>query len=133
MKCLTVRQPWAWLLIHGGKDIENREWFTLFRGPLAIAASAGMTKAQYYGAWDFVRQFDPELARRMPYCGPLALERGAVIGIVDQVGCVAASASPWFQGKYGHVYTNPRPLVVPAPAKGHLGFWEWDERTAVAR
>lgn len=25
MKAISVRQPWAWLIIHGGKDIENRD------------------------------------------------------------------------------------------------------------
>lgn len=23
---LSVRQPWAWAIIHAGKDIENRSW-----------------------------------------------------------------------------------------------------------
>lgn len=128
-----MRQPWAWLIIHGGKNIENREWFTSYRGPLAIHASAGMTKAQFYGAWDFVREFDPGLAKRIPYFSSLPLVRGAVIGTVCQIGCVVESQSSWFQGKFGHVYTDPRPLVIPVPAKGQLGFWEWDERLGLAK
>ena len=38
MKVLSVRQPWAWAIIHGGKDVENRNWYTSFRGTLAIHA-----------------------------------------------------------------------------------------------
>ena len=38
MKVLSVRQPWAWAIIHGGKDVENRNWDTKFRGRLAIHA-----------------------------------------------------------------------------------------------
>ena len=28
MKALTIKQPWAWAIIHAGKDIENRDWVT---------------------------------------------------------------------------------------------------------
>jgi hypothetical protein len=35
IKALTVRQPWAWATIYGGKDVENRRWRTTYRGPAA--------------------------------------------------------------------------------------------------
>lgn len=133
MRCLSVRQPWAWLLIFGGKNIENRDWYTGHRGPLAIHAAKGMTKVEYYSAIDFVSRFDRATAMRVPYWDSPRLVRGAIIGTVDQVDCVGVSDSPWFQGKFGHVYTNPRPLEVPAPANGQLGFWDWDGRPEVLR
>ena len=34
MKALTIKQPWASLIVHGIKDIENRTWRTDYRGPL---------------------------------------------------------------------------------------------------
>jgi len=36
VKAITVRQPWAWLLIHGTKDIENLfgDW-SIFRCAIA--------------------------------------------------------------------------------------------------
>ena len=42
---ISVRQPWAWAIVHGGKDIENRDWKASnpglrFRGAVAIHASA---------------------------------------------------------------------------------------------
>jgi hypothetical protein len=40
MKCLTLYQPWATLLILGAKKIETRSWQTSHRGPLAIHAGA---------------------------------------------------------------------------------------------
>lgn len=40
MKALTVQQPWAWAIVHGGKDIENRTQAWSYRGPLAIHAGA---------------------------------------------------------------------------------------------
>ena len=38
MKAITVRQPWAWAIVHGGKTIENRALAWSYRGPLAIHA-----------------------------------------------------------------------------------------------
>jgi hypothetical protein len=40
MRALTVQQPWAWAIIHGGKDVENRTQAWKYRGPLAIHAGA---------------------------------------------------------------------------------------------
>lgn len=36
MKCLTVWQPWADLIVKGIKDVENRSRVTRYRGPLLI-------------------------------------------------------------------------------------------------
>lgn len=36
MRALTVQQPWAWAIVHGGKDVENRTQAWSYRGPLAI-------------------------------------------------------------------------------------------------
>ena len=35
---LSVRQPWAWLILQGLKPIENRTWSTPYRGPLQLHA-----------------------------------------------------------------------------------------------
>jgi len=38
MKAILIRQPWAWLIVHGYKDVENRTWSTKYRGPILIHA-----------------------------------------------------------------------------------------------
>jgi hypothetical protein len=83
-----------------------------------------MTRAEYKAAVLFVRGFDPALAGRIPH--PDSLVLGAVIGTVEQIDCVRSHPSPFFCGKYGHVYRNAREFAVPVPAKGALGFWEWN-------
>lgn len=40
MKALTVKQPWASLIMSGEKDVENRSWATRHRGLIAIHSSA---------------------------------------------------------------------------------------------
>ena len=43
LRVLTVRQPWAWAIIHGGKDVENRvRSLGPYRGPVAIHASLAL-------------------------------------------------------------------------------------------
>jgi hypothetical protein len=40
LRCLAIRQPWAWAICVGAKDIENRTWKTDYRRTIAIVASA---------------------------------------------------------------------------------------------
>jgi predicted transcriptional regulator len=44
MKAISIRQPWAQLVVEGVKDIENRNWFTMHRGRLYIHASKTFEK-----------------------------------------------------------------------------------------
>ena len=116
--CLTVRQPWAWLIVWAGKDIENRTWCTGQRGKIFIHAAKGMTKDEYIQGKFFARHIHPALM--VPEMG--ALERGGIIGLVDLVDCVHRSRSPWFSGPWGMVLRNPIPMNF-MPCKGALGFW----------
>lgn len=47
MKALSIRQPYAWLIVNGFKDIENRDWPTKFRGRVLIHAGATYPKREY--------------------------------------------------------------------------------------
>jgi len=51
-----------------------------------------------------------------------------IIGEVDITGCVEASDSPWFTGKYGLVLANPVLYDKPIPCRGRLGFFTPDIR-----
>lgn len=121
--CLTVRQPWAWAIFNG-KDIENRNWALpsrLIGIRIAIHAAKGMTEYEY----DATSAFCAERGLTVP---PLtALARGMVLGWVTFTACVTASASLWFEGRFGFVRADPEFLPWgPTPATGALGFWEWD-------
>ncbi|MBI4139733.1 ASCH domain-containing protein [Candidatus Woesearchaeota archaeon] len=39
MKCLSLKQPWAELVVNGRKTIEIRKWNTKFRGDFIVHAS----------------------------------------------------------------------------------------------
>lgn len=119
MKALSIRQPWAWLIINGGKDIENRSWKTNFRGRVLVHAAKGMTLAEYEDASLRVAMaINPRI--QIPAFEVLA--RGGIIGSVEIVDCVQKSDSPWFMGPYGFVLCNREPLHFQ-PLKGALGFF----------
>jgi hypothetical protein len=117
---LSVRQPWAWLICHGGKGIENRTWPTRFRGRFLVHAAKGMTLAEYEACQIFVDGFDSELAASIP--DPGDLDRGGIVGAATLVLCVRSSASEWFCGPWGFVLSEVAPLPF-RPCKGALGFF----------
>jgi hypothetical protein len=122
MKALSIRQPWAHAIVHLGKDVENRDWDTRYRGPILVHAAKGMTKAEYQSAWFFI-----ETISRRAGIGkqPTQVEllRGGIIGVADLVDVVVRSDSPWFVGPFGFVLRNVRPLPF-IPCKGALGFFD---------
>jgi hypothetical protein len=124
MKCISIRQPWAWLIIHGGKDIENRDWPTKVRGRVLVHASKGMTRNEYDEAlWTVNNRLE---AYPFNCPEPAAIERGGIIGSVEIVDCVDQSASPWFFGRFGFVLRNP--IALPfRPLRGMLGFFDVPE------
>ena len=118
MKALSIRQPWAWLILFGGKDIENRDWVTNFRGRFLIHAAKGMEAHEYNSARDFLMDLIPVTLPR-----PEDLPRGGVVGIADLTDCVTASKSPYFFGKYGFKLENAKPLPL-TPWRGMPGFFD---------
>jgi hypothetical protein len=121
MKALSIRQPWAWLIIHGGKDIENRTWHTKLRGRFLVHASKGMTRAEYVDALEVVvRSAHIDVLRNFPMFDDL--QRGGIIGSVELVDSVDTSDSPWYMGQKGFVLRDPQPLQF-VPLKGKLNFF----------
>ncbi len=123
MKALSIRQPWAWLILNAGKDIENRDWSTNVRGRILIHAGKGMTRDEYENAQDLL--WDINEAVRFPAFGEL--ERGGIVGAVEIIDCVTKSDSPWFFGEYGFVLRNPERLPF-RPLLGKLGFFGVPDR-----
>lgn len=116
MKAITVRQPWAWLIVNGHKDIENRSWATAHRGPLLIHAGLKVDKEDI--AW--LRKQAKESGVDLPGVFPT----GCIVGAVTLVDCVTEHPSEWFDGPIGWVLIHPGELASPIPARGALGLWE---------
>ena len=112
MKTLSIRQPWAWLIAAGHKDIENRPRRTNLRGPILIHASLTIDQAGV--------RFAHERGIELPFA---AFITGGIIGQVEIVDCVSAHVSPWFFGPFGYVLKNPK-LLPFRECRGMLGFFE---------
>lgn len=127
MIALSIRQPWAWLILHAGKDIENRNWPTRRRQRVLIHASKGMSHNEWLSAIQYahLRCGVPRETLQQG-CEFEQLERGGIVGSVEITDCVQSSDSPWFAGPHGWVLRDPRPQPF-LPWIGRLGFFEVPE------
>lgn len=135
-KALSVRQPWAWLVVNGFKDIENRTRRTKFWGRFFVHASLTidvefdrLLQRWAFGADDptgFLTLNSPQarlLAERYNAVGgAAALPRGGILGEAEITDCVDASDSPWFRGPFGYLLANAGPCPF-IPCRGMLGFF----------
>lgn len=119
---LSIRQPWAWLIIHAGKDIENRTWPTTFRGKCLIHAGKTMTVGEYTDALDFFDTIETAGQIEIPSFDEMRKLCGGIVGAMHISKCVLESDSPWFFGPWGFVITSAMSLPF-RPCKGSLGFF----------
>ena len=110
---LSIKQPWAWLIVAGHKDVENRTWFTNYRGPVLIHAGKRFDFDPFQ-QWDW-----PEIER------PATFDLGGIVGQADIIDCCRDCLSEWFGGPYGFRLDNMRPLPF-RPCAGKLGFFRPD-------
>src|SRR6266851_3268078 len=113
MKAISVRAPWWWFILHGGKDIENRDWPTKFRGTVYVHASKFWKTDEISDDWDCIKDmaaqdnvalplpFGNEAARNL--CTAMRGSGGCIVGTVDIVDCVTDHPSAFFVGKFGAV------------------------------
>lgn len=137
MKALTVREPWGFALIEGGKNVENRTWTTAYRGPLAIHTAARIDDAYIRDAMTGP-YWDPGLLAEFEQSGrPITLQAGTFLGVVTltdvhhatdcahQVDGRTEYCSGWaMPGQWHWQVTDPGKLGHPLPAKGRLQLWD---------
>ena len=126
MKVLTIKQPWATLIMQGYKRFEFRSWQTKYRGDLLIHAGKGI---------------DKEAIKRLEKYLPKELLTGKILGKVTLVDCVKMSpefkerllkenkdiyAKSSFQENYGWQMDNVQVFKEPIETKGYLSLWEYN-------
>ena len=145
-KALTIKQPYASLIVEGIKDIENRTWKTNYRGRILIhAGKDNLIKNLKYG-YDITclnnKQLEYITNNKHNDIINKELITGAIIGSVEIVDCVINHTSIWaektptgFIGEYelpiyedsityNWVLANPIKFPEPIPMKGKLSLWE---------
>ena len=124
MKVLTVKEPWASLIINGYKKYEFRSWKTNYRGKLLIHAGKTLEK-------DVLPRFS---------CYNIEYSSGAIIGEVDLVDCIEVDEefnnklekiNPVVYGRSNHIRNyawkldNIKKYKTPIYVKGKLGLWNY--------
>lgn len=127
-KALSVRAPWSWAIMHG-KPVENREWYTNFRGTIWLHQGKRWKPGEIEDDWEDIQMMasDDELILPVPDWEAMRAACGCIIGSVEIVDCVETHPSAFFVGKYGFVLRNPVPLSTPIPFKGALSFFHVPE------
>ena len=123
MKCLSICQPFAELIVQGKKTIELRKWNTKFRGEFLVHAAKNVLT---------------EDCKRLKI-SPEEIATGAIIGKVNLVDVKKYesdkelnrdkkkhhSVSDNTKNKYGFILENPKKLRVPIEHMGKLNFFEF--------
>jgi hypothetical protein len=117
VRALTIRQPWAELIIRGEKDVENRSWKTDHRGPLLIHAATAVDRAacEAHGI-------------------SLDVPRGALVGIVELVDVTRDRTSRWHKdGRWGWYLARARRFDRPVPLPGRRILFDVPDRKVAAQ
>lgn len=126
MKALTIKQPWASLIVNNYKNYEFRSWKTNYRGKILIHAGLNVER-------DYIKRFS---------CYNIEYITGAIIGEAELIGCILVTEE--FQssleaenilvyGNHGHIanyawkLTNIKKYEKPIVTKGKLELWNYDK------
>jgi hypothetical protein len=136
LRALSIRQPWAWAVLHAGKNVENRKAAPpsyLLGQPFLLHASKGCGREEWGAAGDSILAVSGQ-------CPPLLeqLDRGGIVGVAWLTGWSREGGdwrmenghdpvreihrSPWFSGPVGYLLEHVQPLPF-TPCAGALGFW----------
>ena len=126
MKVLTIKQPWASLIIEGYKRFEFRSWKTKYRGELLIHAGKSIDKEAY--------------ERFKGYLTEMPL--GKIIGRVEFTDCIKTTPEFFeerlkenkdiytksiFKEDYAWQVELKEKFDKPIDVKGKLGLWDYEE------
>src|SRR5262249_36684185 len=125
--CLSLKQPWATLLVHGLKTVEVRKWPARHRGRILIHAAR-------------VPDSRPEARAQVPaHLEDAAQRMGGIVGAGELIDCVTyrnraafvadqarhLNEPSWFEGPalYGFVFTH----LTPLPFRRYPGWMRFFE------
>lgn len=117
MKALTICQPWAWAIVHGPKRIENRTWWTNYRGMIAIHAGKSRKWLE-----DRLNDGTPVKHDELVF--------GAIIGVANLWHCCRVERLqkpvPFGEGPFCWLLADVTALARPYEIAGQRGLWDVD-------
>lgn len=130
MKVLSIKEPFATLIMDKDKMIETRSFKTNYRGELYIHASLGSVNIK-------------ERVDLFNLVGKRCMHNGYIICKCNLVDCVYMSSSfvedmkknnykeyicgVYAEGRYAWILSDIQALDEFIPAKGKLGIWNYNK------
>lgn len=90
---ISIRQPWAWAILHAGKDVENRNW----RFSRELIGKQVLLHSS--------RQVDADAVGMLRHAGfdvPEDLLCGGIVGVMEFSGITRTSSSRWAEAGAWH-------------------------------
>lgn len=125
LKCITIKQPWAWLIAEGFKTIENRTWKTKYRGTLGIHVGKSMTDLNS----ELFRLLIEREHIALPSIDALKQQQGFIISTVNLAQIDIDSTDFWAIPGHFHWKLENAQKIKPIKAVGKLGLWNIDLET----
>lgn len=110
MIAISIRQPWAHLILTRGKDVENRSW---------------PCPAKYLGRTVLIHASSKPVSETLAYSS-LNLPLGGIVGVMTITTCVRDSPSAWAEPAMFHWILANAKEVPFFPCPGRLGFFDVD-------
>ena len=135
MKAISLLQPWAALVVMGGKKIETRNWATKHRGTILIHASQGKVGSIFAS--------EPPFKKYIPHFKKLPF--GALIGeatitdviriedlempdeLINHLTMEEKAFGDYSKGRYAWILEDHKQFDKPIPARGTLSIWEYPD------
>lgn len=143
LRCISVRQPWAWAILTGAKNIENRvargvtKTGQLIR-PISHTGLVGIHASQTISREGMLDVRIRALAKWLEG-GPVDLDQlptGQILGLAEIGAChldTGICCGPWADRGVFHIpLTRVWQLAAPVPARGALGL-PWTASYEVTR
>ena len=119
---LSIQQPWAWLICRGYKPLENRTWWTNYRGRFFVHAGKAFDKSGY--EWVVRSGLMPA---DLP--SPSSFARGGIVGAATLTGVERPRSgdylNPWRDAEqFAFLLADPVQLPFRS-VRGQLGFFQF--------
>lgn len=122
MKAITLYQPWAMLIETGWKEVETRDWYTGYRGPLAIHASKRWSNEEK----TFWYQVVPGIVGNEQFQKWEEPVLGRVVAICQLVACVPAASVEWKAKQLKERFEPKHSWAVERRVGNYdAGRWAW--------
>ena len=123
MKCLSICQPFAELIIKNKKTIELRTWNTKIRGEFLVHAPIKIRKEAYEKLKIKEKLTTGAIIGKVELYDVKKYESLKEIQVDKKKHC---SSTISYKKKFGFILRNAKPFRIPIPWKGQLGFFDVD-------